>query len=77
VEHGGGGTDSYALGFERESVKLGRTIVGHDGGGPHSGVNADAKTVWETGYTYAVLGNYDAPFAQAIGRDIGRMLAAQ
>jgi CubicO group peptidase (beta-lactamase class C family) len=34
VEHGGGGTDSYALGFERESVKLGRTIVGHDGGGP-------------------------------------------
>jgi CubicO group peptidase (beta-lactamase class C family) len=77
VEHGGGGTDSYALGFERESVKLGRTIVGHDGGGPHSGVNADAKTVWETGYTYAVLGNYDAPFAQAVGRDIGRILAAQ
>jgi hypothetical protein len=24
-----------------------------------------------------VLGNYDAPFAQNLGRDIGEMLAAQ
>jgi hypothetical protein len=43
--------DAYALGFEREGVRPGRTVVGHDGGGPGSGVNADAKTVWGTGHT--------------------------
>jgi CubicO group peptidase (beta-lactamase class C family) len=72
-----GGYGNYGFGFQHVPVKPGRTIVGHDGGGPGSGINSDAKLVWETGYAYAVLGNYDAPFAQNLGRDIGEMLAAQ
>jgi hypothetical protein len=38
-----------------------------------SGINADAMIVWETGWSYAVLGNYDAPAAQAVA---GALLAA-
>ncbi|MBU1375399.1 MAG: beta-lactamase family protein [Alphaproteobacteria bacterium] len=75
--HPDGGLANYGLGFKLVSATAGRGIVGHDGGGPHSGVNSDAKMVWETGYAYAVLGNYDSPFAQTLGRDIGEMLAAQ
>jgi CubicO group peptidase (beta-lactamase class C family) len=70
-------SDDYALGFERHRAGEGRTIIGHDGGGPMSGINSDAKMIVESGYVYAVLGNYDAPFAQTLGRDIGAMLAAQ
>jgi hypothetical protein len=70
-------SDDYAFGFERHKAGAERTIIGHDGGGPMSGINSDAKMVVETGYVYAVLGNYDAPFAQTLGRDIGAMLAAQ
>jgi CubicO group peptidase (beta-lactamase class C family) len=72
-----GGLPDYGLGFQRIATPGGRTLVGHDGGGPASGINADAKMVWETGYAWAVLGNYDAPFIQAVGRDIGDMLAVQ
>lgn len=70
-------SDDYALGFERHKAANGRTIIGHDGGGPSSGINSDAKMILENGYAYAVLGNYDAPFAQSLGRDIGTMIAAQ
>jgi CubicO group peptidase (beta-lactamase class C family) len=72
-----GGLSDYGLGFEHFDAPSGRNIVGHAGGGPASGVNSDAKMIWETGYAYAVLGNYDSPFAQTIGRDISDMLAAQ
>lgn len=71
-----GGLPAYGLGFQRRTSG-GRTIVGHDGGGPQSGINSDAKMILETGYAYAVLGNYDAPFAQTLGRDIADMLALQ
>jgi len=71
-----GGRPEYGFGFEHIPT-AGRTIVGHDGGGPGSGINSDAKMVWETGYAYAVLGNYDAPFTQIVGGDIGEMLARQ
>ena len=71
------GQQNYGFGFMHIPTGVGRTIVGHDGGGPGSGVNSDAKMVWETGYAYAVLGNYDSPFAQTVGRDIGDMLAVQ
>ncbi|WP_068877743.1 MULTISPECIES: serine hydrolase [unclassified Phenylobacterium] len=67
----------YGLGFERFDLPNGRSLVGHGGGGPASGVNSDAKMIWETGYAYAVMGNYDAPFAQLVARDIGDLLAAQ
>ncbi|PZQ59548.1 MAG: hypothetical protein DI570_15695 [Phenylobacterium zucineum] len=75
--HPEGGLAEYGLGLELIPTKAGRLIVGHDGGGPHSGINSDAKIVWETGYAYAVLGNYDSPFAQTVGKDLGEMLAAQ
>lgn len=71
------GIGMYGMGFQNRPAGEGRTLRGHDGGGPHSGINSDAKMVWETGYAYAVLGNYDAPFAQVLGGDIGAILAAQ
>jgi D-alanyl-D-alanine carboxypeptidase len=77
VTHTGGGLSDYGLGFQHIDLAQGRALVGHDGGGPASGINSDAKMIWETGYAYAVLGNYDAPFAQNVGRDIGEMLALQ
>lgn len=75
--HPEGGLEDYGLGFKLVPTRASRGVVGHDGGGPHSGVNSDAKMVWETGYAYAVLGNYDSPFAQALGKDLSEMLAAQ
>lgn len=71
-----GGLSSYGMGFIHTEVG-GRTVRGHSGGGPASGINMDAGIVWETGWAYAVMGNYDAPFAQFLGGDIGRILAAQ
>lgn len=71
------GLADYGMGFENARAANGRTIRGHNGGGPQSGINSEAKIVWETGYAYAVLGNYDAPFAQALGGDIAEMLALQ
>ena len=71
-----GGLPDYGMGFT--CMKLGeRTVRGHSGGGPHSGINMDDGIVWETGWAFAVMSNYDAPFAQAIGADLGRLLAAQ
>ena len=75
AEHSGG-IGRYGMGFQRYTVG-GRTVRGHDGGGAASGINSDAKMLWETGYAYAVMGNYDAPFAEAVGDDIATMLAAQ
>lgn len=72
-----GGLRDYGFGFQSWRAASGRTVRGHDGGGPQSGINSDAKIVWETGYAYAVMGNYDAPFAQAVGRDIAEILAWQ
>ncbi|PAX08444.1 serine hydrolase domain-containing protein [Sphingomonas lenta] len=69
----GGGQRNYGLGFERDADGA---LIGHDGGGPHSGVNADAKIAPVTGWSYAVMGNYDAPFAQVLGKDIGELLTA-
>lgn len=54
-----------------------RRMVGHSGGGPNSGINADAMIVWETGWSYAVLGNYDAPAAQAVAGPLLVAAAAQ
>lgn len=55
----------------------GRRLVGHSGGGPNSGINADAMIVWETGWSYAVAGNYDAPAAQSVARELLAAAAAQ
>ncbi|HEX8388899.1 MAG TPA: serine hydrolase domain-containing protein [Sphingomonas sp.] len=71
----GGGLRDYGLGFQVIATPTG-TLVGHNGGGPHSGVNAEAMSVPATGWSYAVMGNYDAPFAQALGRDVGAFVRA-
>ena len=71
-----GGLRNYGMGFTR-TPEGARTVRGHDGGGAASGINSDAKMIWETGYAYAVMGNYDAPFAEAVADDIAKMLAAQ
>lgn len=66
------GQNRYGKGFTIIPVRD-RKLVGHSGGGPNSGINADAMIVWETGWSYAVAGNYDAPAAQAVA---GALLAA-
>ncbi len=71
-----GGLANYGLGFTHRTVG-GRTLRGHGGGGPTSGIEGDTQIVWETGWAYSILGNYDAPFVTAISRDIATMLAAQ
>jgi CubicO group peptidase (beta-lactamase class C family) len=71
-----GGLGQYGMGFQNIPMN-GRTLRGHGGGGPFSGVNGFSGVIWETGWAVSVLGNYDAPFAQLMGEDIGRMLAAQ
>jgi CubicO group peptidase (beta-lactamase class C family) len=70
------GLRRYGLGFEVETVAAGRTAVGHGGGGPHSGIDRKSAIIWETGWAYSLLGNYDAPFAGTIASDIEQLLAA-
>ncbi len=71
------GPPARRFGLEFIPVAPGRTLVGHSGGGPASGINAEARIIWETGHAYAVLGNLDAPFAQMLARDLSAMLVAQ
>jgi CubicO group peptidase (beta-lactamase class C family) len=70
-----GGLGEYGLGFMVEPLAEGRTLIGHGGGGPHSGVDGMNGIIWETGWAFSVLGNYDAPFAGTIADDIAAMLA--
>lgn len=71
-----GGLANYGYGFNHKKIGE-RTVRGHAGGGPASGIDGDSAIVWETGWAYSILGNYDAPFASVISRDIATMLAAQ
>lgn len=70
-----GGEEGYGMGFNHVA-KGGRTLRGHNGGGPGSGINSEAMIVWETGEAYAVMGNLDAPFAQILGSDIAELVVA-
>lgn len=71
-----GGLGQYGMGFQVTPTN-GRTVVGHSGGGPHSGIDGDNGLVWETGWRWSILGNYDAPFAGEVARDIRGWLALQ
>ncbi len=71
-----GGLRQYGRGFQVRPVD-GRTLVGHGGGGPRSGIDGYHAVVWETGWTLSVLGANDAPFSSELARDIGRWLAVQ
>jgi len=71
-----GGLAEFGMGFQIQPFS-GRTVRGHGGGGPFSGIDGRSGVVWETGWAYSILGNYDAPFVQVLADDVGRMLAAQ
>jgi len=69
------GLRNYGMGFVVNAHGP-RRVVGHSGGGPHSGIEGDHGIVWETGWSFSILGNYDAPAATHIARDIASWLAA-
>lgn len=69
------GLAEYGLGFIVNPLGTGRTLVGHGGGGPHSGIGGMNGIIWETGWAFSVLGNYDAHFTGPIADDIAAMLA--
>lgn len=70
------GIRNYGIGFEVRPLGT-RRLVGHGGGGPNSGIDGMNGIVWETGWAFSLLGNYDAPFAGAVATDIGVWLALQ
>lgn len=69
------GIREYGMGFIVKPFETGRTLVGHGGGGPHSGIGGMSGMIWESGWAFSVLGNYDAHFAGPIADDIAAMLA--
>lgn len=71
-----GGLGEYGLGFMVEPLGPGRTLIGHGGGGPHSGIDGMNGIIWETGWAFSLLGNYDAPFAGTIADDIAALCAS-
>ena len=71
-----GAIPNYGRGFVVRRIGE-RTLVGHGGGGPRSGIDGDHAIVMETGWSLSIIGNYDAPFAGDVARDVGRWLALQ
>lgn len=69
------GIRDYGMGFIVKPLETRRTLVGHGGGGPHSGIGGMSGIIWETGWAFSVLGNYDAQFAGPIADDIAALLA--
>lgn len=61
----------YAYGFGTRGDGK-RRNVGHNGGAP--GISADLRTYPETGYTFAILANYDGA-AMLVGRKLETLLA--
>lgn len=61
----------YAYGFV-DGAEEGIHIVGHGGGAP--GMSGDLKMVPESGYTIAVLSNFDPPLATDVASYIARRL---
>jgi len=55
----------------------GKEVRGHAGGGAHAGINSDLEIFWDGSYVVAVTGNYDAPAAQNLAKEIVKFLAAQ
>ncbi len=64
----------YGYGFFDETIE-GKSVRGHTGGAP--GINSCLHMFWDDSYTVIVLGNYDPPGAQELGRQISRFLARQ
>jgi D-alanyl-D-alanine carboxypeptidase len=72
----GGPGYRYGYGFGTETHN-GRELRGHSGGGPSSGINSDLEFFHDGSYTVVVMGNYDAPAAQNLSREIFTFLSRQ
>jgi hypothetical protein len=59
--------EKYAYGISERTVGAER-IVGHGGG--FMGINGQLDIYWSSGYTVAVLSNYDPPSAGALAEKI-------
>ncbi|TWI99487.1 CubicO group peptidase (beta-lactamase class C family) [Mucilaginibacter frigoritolerans] len=57
----------YAYGF-MDRVENGKHIIGHNGGGP--GINGYVMMIPDNGFTIIVLGNFDPPSADNLGKSI-------
>jgi CubicO group peptidase (beta-lactamase class C family) len=71
-----GGGAKYGYGFFALKVD-GKEVRGHAGGGAHAGINSDLEIFWDGSYVVAVTGNYDAPAAQNLAKEIVKFLATQ
>jgi len=69
------GLGNYGLGLEVQPIAPGRTLIGHEGSGAHSGIDGATGIVWETGWAFSILGNYDSPFTKTIAVDFAQVLA--
>jgi D-alanyl-D-alanine carboxypeptidase len=61
----------YAYGFFDSSYD-GQRIVGHGGGFP--GINSKLDIYLNSGYTVAVMSNYDPPAAEIVSREIRKLI---
>lgn len=64
----------YAYGFMDRTAD-GQRIVGHGGGFP--GINSQLDMYLDSGYTVAVMSNYDPPAAQRVAGKIRQLLAGK
>ena len=71
-----GSTNLYGYGFDVRRY-AGKEARGHSGGGPSSGINSDLEILWDSDWTVVAMGNYDAPAAQNMAREILAFLATQ
>ena len=71
-----GGGAKYGYGFSAQTVD-GKEVRGHSGSGPHAGINSDLEIFWDGSYVVAVTGNYDAPAAQNLAKEIVKFLSTQ
>jgi CubicO group peptidase (beta-lactamase class C family) len=66
--------DQYGYGFDT-SVINGQRITGHGGGFP--GINSNLDIFLDSGYTVAVMSNYDPPAAQFVANKVRELLTAK
>ena len=68
-----GPSKTYGYGFQLRSIE-GQQVIGHGGGGAHSGIDADLRIFWDTGLAVVVLANYDSPAASDLSTDLSGFL---
>ncbi|WCT75097.1 serine hydrolase [Sphingomonas naphthae] len=64
----------FGMGFAIDTIE-GRTLIGHSGGGSAIGVGVGLRTMLDSGWSIAVMGNYDLQYAQALTTDLATLLA--